>query len=167
MLALIAFVIITSGEIFTGAHLDFAPVFNLHGEGWSLVANDHTTGTPLPLWARDVRHQDLSAEGMVVDGAQVRGNLSVRAGEFPIWAPGAQAPFTMTGTLNGQAIEGGGTVTIHPNMWTEPLQLAGVTFTFTEASPIHTPEPLTLGLLGTGLGLIALRRVVCARKRAV
>jgi hypothetical protein len=66
---------ITSGEIFTAAHLDFAPVFDLHGDGWDLVANDHTTGFPLPLWNRSVRNQDLTQADMVVNGQLVKGSL--------------------------------------------------------------------------------------------
>lgn len=156
-------VTITDGYITAAVVSDFRPTFNLQGEGYQLGPRTELNGEPLHMWTRVAAvgsTQDISGTSRVFsflpDG--LIGSLTFNVAPVQ-WSPGATAPFTMTGVINGTDLEGGGTFAIlalygvgegFPVGMTH-TNLQSIAFTFEANGLAPVPEPATLFLLGSGL----------------
>lgn len=155
-------VTITSGTIGAWQGGDFGGAYDIHGDGFDLVRFMHGVNEPVSFAVYTSsgaynQPRDLSNTAMLRFDLQGQIAWTIEPVTVSPTAPFtltyASAPFTMTGALNGTAVDGVGTFTLgaqgHEGGW----HTWSVNFTFDAPTNglAPVPEPATLLLIGTGL----------------
>lgn len=161
-------VTITSGHIGAWQGGDFGGYYNIQGEGYALVSFTHGGNEPVDF-------RQYTQGGLYGVPRDFSGPVTLRFGPLtgelnwtvePVTVPRdlplgvnrvgyVQAPFSMTGVINGVPLDGVGVFELGAYAFDTGWATWAVNFDFASPGPLaETPEPMTLLLMGAGLFLL-------------